>query len=46
MAEKVNLAEKLAAFDEPFAPKIIGCFSSFRAVSSTARGPMRRHTSC
>jgi mannose-6-phosphate isomerase-like protein (cupin superfamily) len=28
--EKVNLAEKLASFDEPFSPKIVGYFDDYK----------------
>jgi hypothetical protein len=50
----VNLAEKLATFDERFAPRIFGYYnvelsegelSSSLVASSTARLPTRRRTS-
>ena len=57
MKDKVDLAGKLASFDEAFSPKIVGELNDYKlevvkargefvAAWSTAPRPMRRPTCC
>jgi mannose-6-phosphate isomerase-like protein (cupin superfamily) len=41
--EKVNLAEKLALFDEAFIPGIVGYLNDYKLVVVKARGPFVWH---
>lgn len=43
MDEKVNLAEKLAAFDERFSPKIVGELNNYKLAVVKARGEFVWH---
>jgi mannose-6-phosphate isomerase-like protein (cupin superfamily) len=41
--DKVNLAEKLASFDEPFQPKIVGYFNDNKIMIGKLRGEFVWH---
>lgn len=43
MDDKVNLAEKLASFDEAFAPKIVGALNEYKLEVVKARGEFVWH---
>jgi mannose-6-phosphate isomerase-like protein (cupin superfamily) len=43
MDEKVNLAEKLAAFDQHFSPKIVGHLNDYKLAVVKARGEFVWH---
>jgi mannose-6-phosphate isomerase-like protein (cupin superfamily) len=42
--DKVNLAEKLASFDEAFQPKIIGCYNDNKLQVAKTRGEFVWHS--
>ncbi|MQA75075.1 MAG: cupin domain-containing protein [Solirubrobacterales bacterium] len=44
MQEKVNLAERLASFDEAFKPKIVGELNDYKLVVVKARGEFVWHS--
>ncbi len=44
MTEKVNLAEKLATFDEPFRPKIVGYYNDNKLQVAKTRGEFVWHS--
>ncbi len=44
MRERVNLAEKLASFDEAFAPKIVGYFNGHKIQVAKTRGEFVWHS--
>ena len=44
MLEKVNLAEKLASFDEPFSPKIVGFYNDTKIQVAKTNGPFVWHS--
>jgi mannose-6-phosphate isomerase-like protein (cupin superfamily) len=44
MRDKVNLAEKLASFDEHFQPKIVGEFNGHKIQVGKARGEFVWHS--
>lgn len=44
MRDKVNLAEKLASFDELFQPKIVGAFNGHKLQLSKVRGEFVWHS--
>lgn len=44
MLRKVNLAEKLASFDEPFSPRIVGYYNDNKIQVGKARGEFVWHT--
>ena len=43
MDDKVNLAEKLARFDEAFAPRIVGIVNDYKLMVVKARGEFVWH---
>ena len=43
MLQKVNLAEKLASFDEAFSPRIVGYFNDTKLQVAKAKGPFVWH---
>ncbi len=43
MADAVNLAEKLASFDEPFRPKIVGYYNENKIMVGKVRGEFVWH---
>ena len=44
MLEKVNLAEKLASFDEPFSPRIVGYYNDTKIQVAKTKGPFVWHS--
>lgn len=44
MHDKVNLAEKLASFEEQFSPKIVGHLNDYKLAVVKARGEFVWHT--
>ena len=44
MLKKVNLAEKLASFDEPFSPRIVGYYNDTKIQVAKTRGPFVWHS--
>ena len=44
MDDKVNLAEKLAAFDEHFSPRIVGYLNDYKLMVVKARGEFVWHS--
>ena len=44
MTDKVNLAEKLAAFDEAFQPRIVGYYNGNKIQVAKARGEFVWHS--
>ena len=44
MPDKVNLAEKLASFDEHFSPKIVGTYNGNKIQVAKTRGEFVWHT--
>ena len=42
--EKVNLAEKLASFDEAFSPRIVASYNESKVQVAKARGPFVWHS--
>ena len=44
MSDKVNLAEKLASFDEPFQPKIVATYNDNKVQVAKTRGPFLWHS--
>ena len=44
MERAVNLAEKLASFDEPFQPKIVGWFNGHKLQVAKTRGAFVWHS--
>jgi hypothetical protein len=44
MLEKVNLAEKLAGFDEPFSPRIVGYYNDTKIQVAKTKGPFAWHS--
>jgi mannose-6-phosphate isomerase-like protein (cupin superfamily) len=42
--EKVNLAEKLASFDEPFSPRIVGYYNDTKIQVARTKGPFVWHS--
>ena len=44
MEDKVNLAEKLAAFDERFSPKIVGELNDYKLALVKAKGEFVWHS--
>jgi mannose-6-phosphate isomerase-like protein (cupin superfamily) len=44
VSDKVNLAEKLAAFDEPFQPKIVASYNDNKVQVTKVRGPFVWHS--
>lgn len=44
MDDKVNLAEKLASFDQAFAPRIVGHFNGHKIQVAKTRGEFVWHT--
>src|SRR3954467_3969450 len=44
MDDKVNLAEALATFDEPFSPRIVGTMNDLKLMVAKTRGEFVWHT--
>ncbi len=44
MLEKVNLAEKLASFDEIFSPRIVGSYNDSKIQVAKTKGPFVWHS--
>ncbi|MDX6475992.1 MAG: hypothetical protein QOH95_1503 [Gaiellaceae bacterium] len=44
MRDKVNLAEALATFDEPFQPRIVGTMNDYKLMVAKTRGEFVWHT--
>ena len=44
MSEKVDLAEKLASFDEPFSPKIVAYYNDNKVQVAKTRGEFVWHS--
>ena len=44
MLEKVNLAEKLAGFDEIFSPRIVGYYNDTKIQVAKSKGPFVWHS--
>ncbi len=44
MEDKINLAEKLAAFDEPFSPRIVGYLNDYKLQVAKTKGEFVWHT--
>ena len=42
--DKVNLAEKLASFDDAFQPQIVGCFNGHKLMVAKTRGEFVWHS--
>jgi mannose-6-phosphate isomerase-like protein (cupin superfamily) len=42
--DKVNLAEKLAGFDEPFSPRIVGALNDYKLMVVKTRGEFVWHS--
>jgi len=42
--QKANLAEKLASFDEPFSPRIVGYYNDTKIQVAKTRGPFVWHS--
>ena len=44
MEDKVNLAEALASFDEPFQPRIVGTLNDYKLMVAKTKGEFVWHT--
>src|ERR1700710_739118 len=44
MDDKVNLVEKLASFDEPFSPRIVGYMNDYKLQVAKTKGEFVWHT--
>ena len=44
MEDKVNLAEKLASFDEPYSPRIVGQMNDYKLALAKAKGEFVWHS--
>ena len=44
MEEKVNLADALASFDEPFSPRIVGTMNDYKLMVAKTRGEFVWHS--
>ena len=44
MEDRINLAEKLALFDEPFSPRIVGYMNDYKLQVAKTKGEFVWHT--